>query len=145
MKASYLKFVGLCVLAAVVGTGCRAKDTPNFMSIQEAMNSPEAQGFLDPGVRVYFGQGNGHGKKIRTGLISNRKTNGSNKSDDASCQRAFLSAVKSFQDTARKNGATKVINVVSYYNRVPYSSATHYECHTGNLITGVVLKGDIAR
>ena len=34
---------------------------------------------------------------------------------------------------------------MSYYKKNPYTSETQYECHAGNLIAGVALKGDIVK
>ena len=43
------------------------------------------------------------------------------------------------------NKKTKVGNIVSYYKKKAYSSPSQYECHTGNIIGGVALKGDIVK
>ena len=42
-------------------------------------------------------------------------------------------------------GATKVNNLISYYKKNLYRSASQYECHAGGFIAGVALRGDIAR
>ena len=82
---------------------------------------------------------------LRHGLVSNKKTNAANKSDEEACIRAFLSAVKQFQESARDAGATKVVNLISYYKKKPFSSTTRYECHAGGVLAGVALKGDLAQ
>ncbi|MEH8137762.1 excinuclease ABC subunit A [Gallibacterium anatis] len=131
-------------LTALLLSACAPRDTTHYYSIQEALNSPEAKEVLDPKIKLYFGKP-ASGKVIKAGLVSNRKTNAANKSDEKSCQWAFLTVVKQFQDTAKKQGATKVGNIISFYKKKPYRSATQYECHAGNLMSGVALKGDIVR
>ncbi|MCW9698919.1 MULTISPECIES: excinuclease ABC subunit A [unclassified Avibacterium] len=123
---------------------CAPRDTTHYYSIQEALNSPEAKEVLDPKIKLYFGRP-APGSTVKAGMVSNRKTNAANKSDEKSCQWAFLTVVKQFQDTAKKHRATKVGNIISFYKKNPYRSTTQYECHAGNLMSGVALKGDIVR
>ena len=85
------------------------------------------------------------GKVIVANAVTNKKTNAANKSDEKACQWAFLSAVKQLQEKAQSSGATKVGNIMNYYKKNPYTSETQYECHAGNLIAGVALKGDIVK
>ena len=118
MKTS-LKMTALCLMTALLATGC-GRDT-----------------------KVEFASGGG--KVLRHGLVSNKKTNAANKSDEEACIRAFLSAVKQFQESARDAGATKVVNLISYYKKKPFSSTTRYECHAGGVLAGVALKGDLAQ
>ena len=76
--------------------------------------------------------------------VTNRKTNSVGKPDDVACRWAMLSALIELRDTARKLHANAVINVVSYYKKNVASSDTQYECHAGNIIAGVALKGTVA-
>lgn len=141
MKLS--KILGITA-AVIVISACAPRDTTHHFSIQEALNSPEAKEVLDPTVKLYFAKP-APGKTVKAGLVSNKKTNAANKSDQASCQWAFLSAVKQFQERAVSMGAKKVGNIVSYYKKNEFKSATQYECHAGNLMSGVALKGDIVK
>lgn len=137
-----IKIAVICFGAALLITGC-GRDTKHNFLISDAMNSPLARETLDPDIKVEFAKGNGD--ILRKGLVSNKKTNAANKSDEDACIRAFISAVKQFQQSARDAGATKVINLISYYRKSPFSSTTQYECHAGGVIAGVALKGDLAR
>lgn len=103
-------------LTALLLAACAPRDTTHYYSIQEALNSPEAKEVLDPKIKLYFGKP-APGKVVKAGLVSNRKTNAANKSDEKSCQWAFLTVVKQFQDTAKKQGATKVGNLISFYKK----------------------------
>ncbi|WP_301099370.1 excinuclease ABC subunit A [Otariodibacter sp.] len=123
---------------------CAPKDTVHYYSIQDALNSPQAKQVLDPNIQLSFAK-QASGKVLQSGLVSNKKTNAVNKTDKEACEWAFLSAVKQFQETAKSNGATKVGNLVSYYKKNTYTSSTQFECHTGNIIGGVALKGDIVK
>lgn len=123
---------------------CSTRDTTHYLSINQALNSPKAKEILNPKIKLYFGKP-AKGKTVASDLVSNRKTNASNKSDEESCQIAFLSAVKQFQDRAESRGATKVSNIVSFYKKKTYVSTTLYECHAGRTISGVALKGDLVK
>lgn len=131
-------------LTALLLAACAPRDTAYHLSIDEALNSPEAKQVLDPKVKLYFGKP-APGKVLKAGIVSNRKTNNLNKTDKEGCQWAFLSAVKQFQERAAQQGATKVGNLVSYYKKNTYNSTTQYECHAGRSIAGVALKGDIVK
>lgn len=132
------------VTAALIMAACAPRDTTHYYSIQEALNSSQAKEILDPSVKLYFGKA-APGKVIRKGITTNPKTNALNKSDLEACQWVFLSAVKKFQERAKKEGATKVSNLVSYYKKKEYRSPSQYECHAGRSIAGVALKGDIVK
>lgn len=139
------KIAQFALLAAVLSSAsvAEARNTKLMLSIQEAMNSPEAATVLNPDVKVQFARGGG--RIIQAGLVSNRKTNGIGKSDEDACRWAFLSAVKQFQAQAVKHNASKVVNLVSFYKKQTYSSTKLYECHAGAVVVGVALKGDLAR
>jgi uncharacterized protein YbjQ (UPF0145 family) len=49
------------------------------------------------------------------------------------------------QKRARDLGANAVINIVSNYNNVEFSSETEFECHAGAIMAGVALKGDFVK
>lgn len=141
MKLAKILTLSLASLAVVA---CAPRNTTHYFSIQEALNSPEAKEILDPKIKLYWGKP-APGKVVKANATTNQKTNAANKTDEQACRWVFLSAVKQFQKSAAAQGATKVGNLVSYYNKNTYSSATQYECHAGNLLAGVALKGDIVK
>ena len=57
----------------------------------------------------------------------------------------MLSALLEFRETAEKNGANAVTNLVSYYKKDAQSSDTDYECHAGAFVAGVALKGTVVK
>ena len=107
---------------------------------------PEAKEKLDGSVKFFLA-----GQKTPKVLqkmgddISNKKTNGANKTDEVACKWAVLSALVAFQDKAKSMGANAVVDMVSYYKRNTFSSPTEYECHAGGIIVGVALKGTYAK
>ncbi|MDO4879156.1 MAG: excinuclease ATPase subunit [Neisseria sp.] len=133
----------LAALAATALTAAHARDDTLYLSINDALNSPKAAEVLDPSIKITFAGGSGG--IIKKGLVSNKKTNAVGKSDEEACQWALLSALKQFQETAKKNHAARVINLVSYYKRNTFKSHKEYECHAGGVMAGVTLKGDIAK
>ena len=76
-------------------------------------------------------------------FISNRKTNGVFKTFESSCTRAFLSAIISLQERAVKEGGNAVINIHSFYKKKEMFSEEVFECHEGNIMSGVALKGRV--
>lgn len=117
-------------------------DIQNF-SIQEALDSELAQEKLDPNIKFVFGAK--EGKVIKANLTANKKTNGFGKNKELACQRAFISALITFQNRAIKEGGNKVVNLSSYYYKNDFVSKTEYQCGVGNVTVGVTLKGDIAK
>lgn len=115
-------------------------------SIASALNSPLAKEKLSNKIKFVFGTKNKDKSNIiKKGLVSNKKTNGVGKDDQVSCERAFISALIAFQNQAISEGANKVVNLVSYFKKNTFDSKTEYECAIGNIISGVALKGDIAK
>jgi uncharacterized protein YbjQ (UPF0145 family) len=78
-------------------------------------------------------------------VVANRKTNAFNKSDEEACKWVFLSAMIALQERAIREGANAVVGINSYYKKNEVSSNTQYECHAGNIVAGVALKGTVAR
>lgn len=131
-------------LSALMLAACAPRDTTHYLSIQEALNSPEAKEVLNPSIKLYFGKP-ASGKTLVKGAVTNPKTNAFNKTDEKACQWVFLSAVKRFQERAVAEGGSKVGNLISFYNKKAYKSTTQYECHAGRSVAGVALKGDIVK
>ena len=77
--------------------------------------------------------------------VSNRKTNAVFKTFESSCTRAFLSAIISLQERAVKEGGNAVINIHSFYKKKEMFSEEVFECHEGNIMSGVALKGRVVR
>lgn len=139
-----MKKVAILFVLAVFSLNLNARDEVLYFSIDEALNSPKAQEILDKNIKLSFGSGT-KANFIKQGLTSNKKTNAFNKSDKEACEWAFLSAIKSFQERAVKEGGKRVVNLTGYYKKQPFNSKTQFQCGAGALMAGVTLKGDIAK
>ncbi len=136
-------FVSVIALLFSASTG-DARNTVHQLSIETALAEGEAKGVLVDGIALYFGdqatptvEGN-HGQ-----FTANRKTNAFNKSDEEACNWAFLTAIKTLQERARKQGGNAVINIYSYYYKNEFVSQTEFECGAGNVVAGVTMIGDV--
>lgn len=136
----------LLPLAVLMMSGtAHARDTQLFLPLEQALNKEEAYQVIDPNIRLYFaGQKAPGGKTIDT-YVSNKKTNAAFKSDERACEWALYSALKSLQERAVKEGGNAVVNIESFYKKVPFRSATEYECHAGGIMAGVALRGTVIK
>ena len=76
---------------------------------------------------------------------SNRRTNAANKSDEAACQIAFLSAVIALQARARDMGGNAVVDVRSITRNDPLESKTQFRCAAGSVVANVALEGRVVK
>ena len=138
------KFIFIALACLFVTGVCQARDDLNRYSVEEALNTSDAQSKLNKGYTFLFGKQehkevvSNHGE-----FMSNKKTNAFNKSDKQACQWAFLSAMLTFQDRVAKEGGNAVINIRSYYKKHDFTSETEFECGNGSLMAGVTLVGDV--
>jgi hypothetical protein len=66
-------------------------------------------------------------------------------SDEKACHGAFLWTLVALEKRALQMGADAVVNIVSYYQKKEMSSPAEFECHVGNVIATVWLKGDLVK
>lgn len=137
MNKTLFLFVGFLL------TGCTAAGTL-YRPITDDLNSARAYDFLNPEIKMYFGKSEIKGKNLGT-YTANKRTNSSNKPSYEACQIAFLSAVKSLQNRAVKEGGNAVVNIHSYYKGVPQWSDTTYRCEDGHVATAVTLRGTVIK
>lgn len=134
----------LAMSLVLIAPQAQSRDTKNMFSLQQALESNDYKQKLDPNIRLYFGSQKHPEKITHFGeFSSNKKTNAFNKTDSYACQWVLLSALLSLQERAKTEGGNAVINISSYYNKNRVSSETEYECHTGAVIAGVALIGDV--
>jgi hypothetical protein len=137
-------------LAAMVVVGltlsAQARDSKEMYSIAAALASPDAQQALSDDIPLYFGtQAHPPVAQKFGNFASNKKSNGVGRGDETVCQRAFLSAMLSFQERARAEGGNAVVNLTSYYKKNHISSETEYECGSGAIMSGVTFRGDVVK
>lgn len=136
--------IGLIALLPIATTAI-ARDSVAPHKIEQALNNPQSRG-LDKSITLYFGNKK-HSKpqKVFGEFQAKKKTNAFNKTDEEACQIAFLSALISLQDRARKMGGNAVVDIKSIYNRKEFVSDTEYECGAGAFVAGSTLMGTVVK
>lgn len=141
-----ISLLTIALLFSLTSHSALARNTVSEFSITEAMALEQAKTKVGNEVRFYFGNQQ-HSKPLKNwGEVStNKKTNAFNKSDQAACTQAFLSALITLRNRALKEGGNAVINIESNYKGNVKSSATMFECGAGNILAGVALNGTIVK
>jgi len=120
----------------------QARDTSQKQSVSDAMNTATAKSYS--GVNFYFGdQSYAEPKRFIGNYTSKKTTNAFGKSDHEACQWAFLSAIKSFYERARREGGNAVVNITSITTGQPFKSTDQFECRAGNIVAKVYLQADV--
>lgn len=139
-------YIGLFFLLSASSAHVLAADRVLHLDVKEALDAGFSSGKLDGSVKFYFaGQVTPKVLKSLQEDITNKKSNAFGKAKEEACKWVMLSALMQLQESAKARGANAVIGITSYYKRVEYKSATQYECHAGNMISGVALKGRYAK
>lgn len=77
--------------------------------------------------------------------VATPRTGAGGLSDQRACHEAFLWTLVDLEKRALRAGANAVVNIVSYYQKKERPSTTEFECHVGNVIVTVWLRGDLVR
>lgn len=141
-----MKKIALTLLALTAGTLAYARDDTVMLPLSDVVQMGLEQGKLDGSVKFYMSGAKTPKVNAQLGEdVSNKKTNGVGKDDATTCNWAALSALMAFQASAKQKGANAVVDLHSFYKKSPTKDAVNYECHAGNIMTGVALKGTYAR
>ncbi|MCP3140998.1 excinuclease ATPase subunit [Pyxidicoccus xibeiensis] len=140
------KALSLSLLALTLSSPALARDTVYMVPLSEVLQMAEAKTKLDGSVKFYLaGQKTPKVLETLNSDVTNKKTNGVGKSDEEGCKWATLSALIALQQSAKKNGANAVVDIVSYYKKNEVKNAKEIECHAGSFVVGVALKGTYAK
>ncbi len=144
MKAKTLTLSLL--LLAVPGLSFAAEKVVH-LPFADAVAAATRDGKLDGSVKFYLAGKAPVGQMtvVNDNVTTNKKTNAFGKSDSETCNWALQSALITLQGAAKQAGANAVVDIQSNYNNQPYSDPTNYECHKGFLMSGVALKGKLAK
>jgi len=138
--------VAVAVVSLLSSGPAAARDTVLHIPLADVLDMPEAKSKLDPAFKFYLaGQATPKVVKRYSSDVSNPKTNGFGKDDNFGCKWAALTALINLQDSAKRQGGNAVVDIVSYYKKVEFKSATDFECHAGAFVIGVALKGTAAK
>lgn len=138
-----LLLIGCILLLAPFGA--QARNTEQFYSAEDAKNSDVGQEKLLDVPFYMKGQKHPKVKKTLSEVQSQRSTRGAFRSDEASCQVAFLSAMIALQQRAIEKGGNAIIDVVSTTRDKTTESATEYRCVAGAVVVHVGVKGKIVQ
>jgi len=132
---------GLLFLA-IFSNAAHARDTEVLIESKVAVERQAKGGLLDI---PFFMKGQKHpGVKKKIGhWKSTRKGRGAFQSDLDACSRTFVTAIKSLQQRAIKEGGNAVINIKSYTKDVPYEHPSKFRCVAGAIIVHVAVEGDV--
>lgn len=138
--------LAMLVLASVPCISFAADKVVN-LSFQDTVAAATKSGKLDGSVKFYLAgnRPSGNMTVVNDNVTTNKKTNGFSKSSQESCDWALQSALITLQSAAKQAGANAVVDIQSNYNNQPHSDPTNYECHNGFLMSGVALKGKLAK
>lgn len=138
--------ISAALFCAVAWTPAIAADDIIQLDIAKAMATPDALAELDGSVKFYFGtQSHPAIAKHLGEAITNKKANGFGRNSTRGCDRAFLNGLIQMQQRAKDLGGNAVVNLNSYYKKQEVVSTTTVECHSGLLMDGVALKGEIVK
>ncbi len=136
----------LALAALGAATMAHARNDVLTLPLDEVVRMGVEQGKLDGSVKFYLSGAKTPKVSARLGEdVSNKKTNGVGKDDAFGCKWAALSALIAFQESAKQKGANAVVDLHSYYKRNTVKNPVTYQCHAGNIVIGVTLKGSYAR
>ena len=136
-----LLLIGCFFLLAPLGA--QARDTEHFYPAADAKDSELGQQQLFEVPFYLKGQEHPKVSKTISEIDTQRSTRGAFRFDEASCQVAFLSAMKVLQKRAQEKGGNAIIDIVSTTQGKQTESASDYRCVAGSVIVHVGLKGKI--
>jgi len=133
----------LSVLLAA--TAAQARNTDHVLPVEVAVQSEVGRERLLE-MPFYFA-GQDHPAVVEEISVqrSNRSTRGVFRSDESSCEIAFLSALRALQARAQQDGADAIIDIRSVTKSQPLESATEYRCVAGATVVHVGLEGTLVR
>jgi uncharacterized protein YbjQ (UPF0145 family) len=136
---------GVAIVALSSMSIAVARDDRLMFPVKDALAKGQTtKDKIDPDIRLYFGKQKTPAVEKKVGeWTSNKKTNAANKSDQEACEIAFVSAVISLQERAKKEGGDAVINIKSVYKSENVENDTEFLCGAGTFVSGVALRGTV--
>jgi len=122
-----------------------ARETEHLYDVNEAKTSPLGQERLFKVPFYMKGEKTPRVAEVIAESTTQQSTRGAFRSDSASCQVAFLSAVRELQKRAEDRGADAVVDIVSVTWNKETESPSQYRCVAGTWVVHVGLKGKIVK
>ncbi len=136
-----LLVAAVMLLPAVAG----ARETEHLYPVGHATESAAGQQHLIDVPFYLKGQAHPGVEKTLLHVTMERSTRGAFRSDQGSCDVAFLSALRALQDRAQQEGADAIVELVSTTHSKETESATDYRCVAGSMVVHVGLKGTFVK
>ena len=139
-----MSVIASAIAALVIpATTAHARNTEHFYSAEEAVE--EGAGNAPSASIRFFLEGQAHPAAVRVigTWTADRPARGFLRSDEASCQVAFRSAIISLQKRAKDEGGNGIIDIVSVTRGKETSSSSDYRCVAGAAVVHVGLRGTV--
>ncbi|MCV2503214.1 MAG: hypothetical protein N4Q30_03915 [Neisseriaceae bacterium] len=137
---------GIVAALVCVSAVSYARNDAVYYDFQKHVQAAIQDGSIDGSVKFYLqGAPGNSGTIITKDLVTNKKSSAMTLPEEQRCAYVLKSALIQLHNRAKSEGATKVINIKSFYKKNTYSDPNKYECHVGNTTVGVTLKGDLAK
>ncbi len=140
-----VSFALLFAALALSPMTAQARETERFYPAKEAAESELGKAKLYSVPFYLKGQQHPQVKKTIFELSTDQSTRGVFRSDENSCRVAFLSAIRTLQNTAQEKGGDAIVDIVSITRGKQTESATDYRCVAGATVVHVGLKGKIVK
>ena len=133
------------ILVLMLGTAgvANARNTEHFLPVKTAVESALGKERLLAVPYFFKGQKHAPAKKTLGEWTTNKQSRGAFRSDEASCEVAFLSAMIQLQKRAQAEGGDAIVDIVSITRGKETTSTTDYRCVAGSMIVHVGLKGTV--
>ena len=139
----------VCLLMALGFALCaarlaRARNVELLIPIADAMAATGISDRPTGAVKFFFAtQKSPEILKSLGSYLAAPRTGAMGLSDQRACHEAFLWTLVDLEKRAQRAGANAVVNIVSFYRKKEMASTSEFECHVGNVIATVWLKGDL--
>lgn len=142
----FLRSTPLILLTVVLlPLNTEARNTFHDLEIKSALENPLADMKLLDVPFFFTGQTHPKVAKRLGTFTANKRTNAFNKSDEAACEIAFLSAIITFQRRAQSMGADAIVDMKSITKHNDLESPTQFRCLAGNVVANVALSGTVVK
>jgi hypothetical protein len=133
-------------LVALVAVSAQARNVMLLLPIAAAVEIKDIPDRPTGAVKFFFADQATPPIQTRLGsYVATTRTGTAGKSDVQACNEALLWTLVALEKRAQQAGANAVVNIVSFYQKKEMSSAIQFECHVGNVIVSVALKGELVK
>ena len=145
MKQRLCSMALFALAVALVAPPANARTTFLDLPVKRAVKSETGQERLLDVPFYMAGQQHPATNQSKGVFKANRRTNAFNKADEEACNIAFLSAIISLQERARKEGGDAVVDIKSITKHRDLESAEMFRCAAGNVVANVALTGRVVK